>query len=67
MSENNKTISKPYPAAICRACGEQYGDRRPKMITVYAGICGICGARKHVTEPRDYGHLRDGWQNHVEK
>ena len=60
-------VGKPYPAAICRQCGEHYGDRRPTMITVYAGTCGICGVDGHVTEPRDYGHLRSGWQNHVEK
>ena len=67
MSENDQAIGKPYPAAICRQCGEQYGNRRPTMITIYPGTCGVCGAVGYVTEPRDYGHLRDGWQNHVGK
>jgi hypothetical protein len=25
----------------------------------HEGTCGICGQRGPVTEPRDFGHLRD--------
>ena len=64
MSDNDQTISKPYPETICRQCGHIYGHRQPTMITIYLGTCNICGFNGYVTEPRDYGHLRNGWQNH---
>lgn len=50
-----------YPAWICRECGWQYG-RFPRMDRISAwheGTCGICGQRGPVTEPRDFGHLRN--------
>lgn len=31
------------------------------MSTFHLGCCGVCGETKPVTEPRDFGHLRDGW------
>ena len=52
---------RPYPAWVCRPCGWQHG-RFPKMDRISAwheGTCGICGQRGPVTEPRDFGHLRD--------
>ena len=61
------TTSKPYPTEICHPCGVEYGYRLPLLASIYHGRCGVCGAVGHVTEPRDYGHLREGWQNHVEK
>lgn len=53
-----------YPDWICADCGMRWG-RKPdgnRHATLHAGTCGICGNRDVVTEPRDYGHLRDGWQ-----
>ena len=50
-----------YPDWVCRPCGWQYG-RFPNMDRISAwhqGTCGICGQRGAVTEPRDFGHLRD--------
>ena len=50
-----------YPDWVCRPCGWQYG-RFPSMDRISAwheGTCGICGQRGPVTEPRDFGPLRD--------
>jgi len=50
-----------YPDWICRECGWQYG-RFPRMDRISAwheGTCGICGQRGPVSEPRDFGHLRE--------
>jgi predicted amidophosphoribosyltransferase len=33
------------------------------MATWHGGECGVCGLAGMVTEPRDFGHLTDGWQN----
>jgi hypothetical protein len=30
--------------------------------TVHKGVCGVCGNEAMVTEPRDFGHLRKGWE-----
>jgi rRNA maturation protein Nop10 len=27
--------------------------------------CDVCGKKAPVTEPRDFGHLKDGWQDHI--
>ena len=59
-----------YPAFICAPCGEKHG-RHPigrhgatwNMAT--CDICDICGKWDSVTEPRDYGHLRDTWKDDV--
>jgi hypothetical protein len=55
-----------YPRWICRPCGWQYGrfPRMARISTWHEGICDICGTRGPVSEPRDFGHLRD-WK-HVE-
>ena len=65
--------SKPYPTWICHPCGVQYGSwykdgeyQGPKnhCSTMHYDTCGVCGkADVVVTEPRDYGHLIDGWDN----
>ena len=52
----------PYPATICLECGTKHGICRVnKWATWHHGTCDICGAATHVTEPRDFGHLKDGW------
>jgi rubrerythrin len=51
----------PYPDWICRQCGFSYG-RLPDgrlIATYHQDTCGICGKTTSVTEPRDYGHLRE--------
>jgi len=54
-----------YPAWICADCGERWGRRpagNPHGATWHMGTCDICDEAKAVTEPRDYGHLREGWE-----
>lgn len=58
---------KPYPQWICSFCGEKYG-RNPegRLCTWHENTCDICGDKGYVAEPRDFGHLKDSWQNHEE-
>jgi hypothetical protein len=63
---------KQYPAWICWDCGLKLGKwyatsayTGPKnhSATMHYDTCDVCG--KHdvpCTEPRDYGHLIDGWE-----
>lgn len=53
---------RPYPAVICDDCGTKWGRRTPKECTMWQGTCGLCGRAAVVTETRDYGHLRSGWE-----
>jgi len=59
-----------YPEWICGPCGRKHGKRTPLMATWHFGTCGVCAKKATpVTEPRDYGHLKDGWaayQNHAD-
>lgn len=52
-----------YPIWICRECGDKYGQRPVGIASWHVNNCGVCGKRSWVTEPRDYGHLRDEWRN----
>ena len=56
---------RPYPSWICDECGRLHGKRpggNPHGATYHVGECGICGTGGvEVTEPRDFGHLREGW------
>ena len=52
---------KPYPAWVCVECGLKYGRIVPKHATWHTDTCCICGAVVGVTEPRDFGGLRDDW------
>lgn len=61
-----RSQKKPdYPARVCFACGEKWG-RNKKFhdhgCTVHFDTCGICGDERPVTEPRDFGHLKPGWE-----
>lgn len=49
------------PQWICNDCGEKCGRRLLKLATWHVGECEICGLTKAVTEPRDFGHLKEGW------
>ena len=55
----------PYPQYICFDCGRRHGRRNAGVCTVHNGECGICGNTAPVTEPRDFGHLMDGWERFV--
>jgi hypothetical protein len=50
-----------YPEWVCYECGAKYGRRLPTLATLHQGECKICGITKAVTEPRDFGHLKEGW------
>ena len=56
---------KPYPEWICDECGRLHGKRpegNPYGATYHIGECGVCGTGGvDVTEPRDFGHLKEGW------
>lgn len=52
---------KPYPAWVCLACGTKHGRRPVGIATWHIDECGICGETVAVTDPRDFGHLKQGW------
>lgn len=59
------TTRRYYPAWVCYHCGLMYGARGfAPVSTWHMGICGVCNEEKAVTEPRDCGQLKDGWQDH---
>ena len=58
-------MSNPYPVWICVPCGNKHGNRSAGIATFHYGVCGICGKEAIVTEPRDFGHLKDGWDTFV--
>jgi hypothetical protein len=53
------------PSWICDECGRLHGKRpegNPHGATYHVGECGICGTGGvEVTECRDFGHLKEGW------
>ncbi len=52
-----------YPSWICEDCGRKHGNRKCGWATWHCGDkCGVCGEEKQVTEPRDFGHLKDTWK-----
>jgi len=51
-----------YPAWVCLSCGVKYGRRHCGIACWHVGTCGICGIEASVTEPRDFGHLQNGWR-----
>ena len=46
-----------YPEVICAGCGTKYGRWACRIATWHFNVCGVCGQRGAVTEPRDFGHL----------
>lgn len=59
-----KTI-ETYPQWICRSCGIKHGRKKTTGIisTWHNGTCDICNAKREVTEPRDFGHLKETWRD----
>lgn len=53
-----------YPKQICQDCGEQWGRGFPEdhIATWSTGRCDLCRRVDFVTEPRDFGHLKSGWE-----
>lgn len=55
-------LERPYPQWICSPCGREFGRREAGLSTWHEGdACDLCGADVPVTEPRDFGHLKPGW------
>jgi len=52
------------PMWCCNSCGKKYGNRIPDLATYHMDYCGVCGEKKEVTEPRDFGYLKPEWRNH---
>lgn len=52
---------KQYPYWVCRPCGDKHGKREMGVATFHTDKCDICGKVTSVTEPRDFGHLKEGW------
>ncbi len=46
-----------YPHWTCSSCATKYGGHFPEghRATFHSGICPVCGLKKALTEPRDYG------------
>jgi len=49
---------KEYPDWTCDDCAKKYGDKWPEghLATYRVGTCDVCGKKKFVTQPRDWGH-----------
>lgn len=56
------TKRKSYPEWICSDCGDKHGRRKCGIATWHMSVCDVCGKEAFVTEPRDFGHLKDGWE-----
>ena len=54
--------SPRYPGEVCNDCGARFGRRQPWMATWSTGVCGVCGREASTTQPRDFGHLKPGWE-----
>jgi hypothetical protein len=55
-------MTHTYPEWVCNPCGRTYGNSPVALCTWHQDICGICGKLTAVCEPRDFRHLKDGWQ-----
>lgn len=52
-----------YPSWICHDCGVEHGNGRKDGVSCWhQGKCEICKRDTSVTEPRDYGHLKENSQ-----
>jgi hypothetical protein len=55
-------MKKEYPVWVCEKCGLKHGNRPVGIACWHIDTCGICGESAEVTEPRDFGHLKYGWE-----
>jgi hypothetical protein len=58
-----RLAEQKYPEWICKPCGDKYGNRPVGLATWHVDTCDVCGEVTEVTEPRDFGHLKQGWEN----
>lgn len=63
--------AKTQPDWVCDECGQKWGrwwdgpiytGPSTHYATYHSGLCGVCNEEKTVTEARDYGYLRQGWE-----
>jgi hypothetical protein len=54
---------REYPLWTCEPCGVKHGTgKRIAVSTYHFGRCDVCGKNNPVTQPRDFGHFGD-WFN----
>jgi len=67
-----RSINVEQPDWVCDDCGvkwgnvwdgETYSGPRLHCATYHEGECDVCHKERPVTEARDYGYLRTGWQD----
>nr|BDD45137.1 hypothetical protein 23 [bacterium] len=50
-------MSEQYPVWTCRDCALKNGGRIVAGVSsMWEGECPVCGEKKWLTEPRDYGY-----------
>jgi len=63
-------MATKQPDWVCHDCGQQWGrwydngsylGPSKHCATYHVNRCEVCGQEKPVTEARDYGYLREGW------
>jgi hypothetical protein len=68
--KTHKPLDLQQPDWVCRDCGGQWGlwwdggrysGPPHHCATFHNGRCGVCSKQTGVTEPRDYGGLKEGW------
>jgi hypothetical protein len=68
--KTHKLVDLLQPDWVCTDCGRQWGlwwdggeyaGPATHCATFHSGKCGVCNAKKAVTEARDYGYLKEGW------
>ena len=73
---DNRQSHPAYPQWVCAECGRRYSRRIRtgsnfsvcnEYATWHHGECGVCGQSENVTEPRDFGHLTDDWEQHAKR
>lgn len=45
-----------YPTWVCAECGLKASGRHAGVATWHEDVCDVCGQKKTVTEPRDFGY-----------
>lgn len=57
-----KVVKKrDYPVWVCYPCGDKHGFKKCGIATWHKDKCGVCCEVTAVTEPRDFGHLKNSW------
>lgn len=42
--------------------GAELAERPTRLCTMHFGTCGICWEERAVTDPREFGYLREDWK-----